>query len=384
MAAPAKHAHHLSVDIGPRPPASAAEATAAQYCSTVFEEARLETRVEHFKGLESFGRIYIPTTAAVLAGALLGTRRKARRRLGLALSVAGLAAFWGEQTSRWRPLTERMSDGPSQNVVAVLPALEEPRRRLVVVAHVDASRSGLMFHPRVAKDFRRSTLVGLANGLGSVGAWFLPRRLRRLVATAAVNALTNTLMLLIQREIWGKNVAGANDNASGTGVMLALAQTLALKPLRHTEVWFVGTGCEESDLVGMSAFMNRHGRDLEDAWFLNLDTVGGTGTTVSWITESSVLEALKADPHLVQLAEEVASEHPELGAEAGVWRTAGLDGDVAAVRGSRQMSIMALTPDGTLPNWHWPTDTYENLDEDVIDKCYQFAFELIRKFDRYA
>jgi hypothetical protein len=385
MASPAsKHAHHLSVDIGPRAPTSGAEAQAAHYCAEVLEGAGIRTRIQPFRGFRSFGQIYIPTTAAILAGALLGTTRRRRRILGTAIGTAGIAAFWGEQTSRFRPLTDRFASGPSQNVVGILEPSREARRRLVLVAHVDSSRSGLMFHPRLARDFRRNTLAGVAAGVISLLAWFLPRPLRRLSSALSTALLATSLAQLIEREAAGQDVNGGNDNASGAGVMLALAETLAQERPAHTEIWFLATGCEEADLIGMSAFINRHQKELEDAWFVGLDSVAGEGATLRWITTSSILEALHADPHLVRLAEEVAAAHPEFEAASGVWQSAGLDTDVAAVRGLRAMSVMALTREGTLPNWHWPTDTYENVDEGGLERCYGFTLELIRRFDAYA
>lgn len=382
MSSPAaKHAHHLSVEIGPRPPTEEAEARAAQYSASVFEGSGLATRIEPFQGLRSFGHIYIPLTAGMLASALTAARRKPHRLTGLALGAASLALLAGEQTKRNRPLTARIARRSSQNVVAVLPAAGHARQRLVLVAHIDSSRSGLAFHPKMAKDFRRNTLIGIGAGVATLAAPLLPRRLRRLLGTAASAVLANTLFALAHREIAGTDVAGANDNASGAGVLLALAETLALEPLVNTEVWFVATGCEESDLVGMSAFLDSHENELREATFLNFDTVAGMGTTLRWITESSILEALPADPNLVEIAEAVKAHHPEFEAEAGVWRAAGLDTDVAAVRGLKQMSLVALTPEGTLPNWHWPTDTYDNLDENAVERCYGFALEIIRRFD---
>lgn len=382
MSSPAaKHALHLSVEIGPRRSTEEGESRASHYCASVFEGAGLLTRVEPFLGLRSFGQVYIPLTAGILGAALLAARRKPRRVRGLTLGIASMAAFAGELTKRNRVLSDRLAKSPSQNLLAVLPAAEEMQRRLVLVAHIDSSRSGLAFHPKLAKDFRRNTMIGMGAGVAAVAAQLFPRRLRRLIGAAASAVIANALFMLVHREIAGTDVVGANDNASGAGVLLALAEVLALDPLKNTEVWFVATGCEESDLVGMSAFMDKHGHELQDAWFVNFDTVAGPGTTVRWITESSILEPLIADPQLIEIAEEVSDEHPEFEAEAGTWRSAGLDTDIAAVRGFKQMSVVAMTPDGTLPNWHWPTDVYENIDENVLERAYGFALEMIRRFD---
>lgn len=381
MSDPLKHLHHLSVEIGPRPPTSTAEAQAAEYCRSILEEAGIPPRLEPFKGLPSFGHTYIPIALGAALGALTGTLRRRHPLIGGGLASASLAAFWGENTSRWRPVSTHLARGPSQNVVAALAPSGEPRRRLVLAAHVDSSRSGWMFHPRLAASFRQSVLTAAGAAAASLAAWGLPRPLRRLVSAGAAAVFLNNLALLVQREVYGDDVDGANDNASGAAVQLALAQALTAQPPRNTEVWFVFTGCEESDLIGMRSFIDRHASELEHAYFLGFDTVAGRGATLRWTTTSGMLEMVRADPYLVRLAEETAAAHPEIGAEPGIWRTAGLDTDVAAVGGFKAMSLMALTPEGTLPNWHWPTDTADNIDDEGLESCLKFALELVRRFD---
>ena len=55
---------------------------------------------------------------------------------------------------------------------------------------------------------------------------------------------------------------GANDNASGVAVALALAKELSKKPLSHTEVHLAITGCEEVGAYGMAAFLEQHAAQL--------------------------------------------------------------------------------------------------------------------------
>ena len=53
-------------------------------------------------------------------------------------------------------------------------------------------------------------------------------------------------MLLILREVLYKISPGANDNASGVGVVLELMHYYSKKPLKNTEILAVFTGCEEA------------------------------------------------------------------------------------------------------------------------------------------
>ncbi len=63
---------------------------------------------------------------------------------------------------------------------------------------------------------------------------------------------------------------GANDNASGVAVLLALAQRL-----KGASVWFVAFGAEEVGLLGSFYFVERHASDLSGLHgMLNLDLMG--------------------------------------------------------------------------------------------------------------
>lgn len=376
-----KHVRYLAEDIGPRAPTSRAEARAAGYAADVLRGSGLDARIEPFHGIRSFGHIYLPIVAAMAIDALWAWRRKASRPFGLALGIAALGCTWGENTARFRPVSRAIAAGPSQNVVAVLPARVEARRKLVLVAHLDSSRSGLMFSRSMAPSFRRNALIGMTASFAMTLGWLLPTKLRRVVAAMSASPIFAHFASLIEREVRGKDVHGANDNASGAAVVLSLAAHLSASGLDHTEVWFVLTGCEESDRIGMQAFMDRNAKDLEDAWFIGFDTVGGRDTDVTWVTSSGLIEELKADRYLADLCARVAARNPDLAARPGTWRSAGLDTDIPAVRGLPVICLMALAQNGTLPDWHERTDTIEHLDPSAVERCLHFTMELVSAFD---
>ena len=91
---------------------------------------------------------------------------------------------------------------------------------------------------------------------------------------------------------------GANDNASGVAAVLALADTLARRPLRYTTV-VVLTGGEEQGLVGAFALAARPSWPLDRTRLLvNLDMVasGETGIGVFGAAEQpDVFAGMQAD-----------------------------------------------------------------------------------------
>src|SRR4030095_13653599 len=86
---------------------------------------------------------------------------------------------------------------------------------------------------------------------------------------------------------------GADDNASGTAAVLAIADALAKQPLRRRNIIFHLLSGEEIGLVGSNAFiMNPPVPLAEVAAYLNFDMVGrmqnnrlaadGTGSSDVW------------------------------------------------------------------------------------------------------
>jgi hypothetical protein len=196
----------------------------------------------------------------------------------------------------------------------------------------------------------------------------------------AILWLLLNLLVLLHREVYGKNVYGANDNASGTGVMLAVAEGLAREPLQNTEVWIAATGCEEVGVVGMSDLLTRHGQELQDALILNLDSVGAG--ELKYLTGEGLIKAYPSDPELLMFSAEVVRENPNLLFAPSEHRGLGTDAAGALIRGYRAMSIMAMDDDGVVPNWHWETDVVENLDEKNLVQTEMFLNLILKKIDQ--
>jgi len=57
---------------------------------------------------------------------------------------------------------------------------------------------------------------------------------------------------------------------------------------------------------------------------------------------------------------------------------------VPIVRGYKAMSIMAFDERGVLPNWHWPTDTVENIDRAALENAFKLVVGVVRKLDEKA
>lgn len=377
MIDPLEHIQRLASDIGPRPSAGEGERKAAAYIRERLEGFGFTVKTEGFRSPRSFGHLYIPiyllTLAGVAAAILLD-----RAALGLLLSGIALVAFLGENTTALKLVSAVVPKGRSQNVVGRLAPKELPRRRLILCAHYDSTRSGLMWHPSLVGRFRLTfLLLTLSMALIPVALAVAAATQTRTAALAAIPLglyVAYALILLLHREVGFKHVAGANDNASGVGVMLTLCEALATDNPADTEVMALATGCEEAGMVGMQAFIRKHADELERAWIINIDNVGGGG--VFYTTSEGMLLRHKTSDELREVAEKVASL-PGMDVTGRPFRVMSTDAEPVLLRRLDAISVMA--GNGVPANWHWKTDTVDNIDPDSVDTAYRFVEAMVRR-----
>ena len=174
-------------------------------------------------------------------------------------------------------------------------------------------------------------------------------------------------------------VPGANDNGTGVITLIDLARSLAETPTSSVKVMLVSTS-EEGLCEGMSAFAHRHFPELppERTFILSVDTVGS--------------------PHLLFLRGEGMfgiNEYPAAALELcdGVAEELGIDlmpnlrlrnatDGVIALDAGYQCAAMCSVTDLKQPaNYHWPTDTPENVDYDTLADACRLVEGIVRRLD---
>jgi hypothetical protein len=306
--------------------------------------------------------------------------------------VGGLAAASVAQDisvgSRWfRRLLRRKT---TTNVIAEFgdPAAT---RTVVVCAHHDAARSGLVFHPELPRiPLRRfplllrhshttpPTMLGAVCGplLVSLGALLKRPGLR--TTGAALSAGYAAAMLNIGTS---PVVPGANDNATGVAALLSLGRWLGREQIQGLRVILLSTGSEESFMEGMDAFIRRHGDNLdrETTDFLCLDTVGSPHLL---LLEGEGMLAMREYPkQFLRLIKQCADD-------AGVNFVTGLrfrnatDGSVTLKHGYRTAMIGSCDQYKIPTNYHWPTDVRDNVDFGSVADATRVAQVLIDRLAR--
>ena len=370
-----------------RPSASEGERRAAESLTRELREAGCrDVRIEEERAHGGYWwPLGLPNAAAALV-ALAGWRR------GAALvGAAGAAAVYddvggGRLWFRRRALPHRTT----HNVVAEA-GDPDGARTVVFLAHHDAAHSGLVFHPALPRAGMKAMprqharanqsvpiLYGTFLGPLLIGLWgLLGRRPLRgaglFFAVGATATMTNIGMSRV--------VPGANDNLSAVATLVALAHALRENPPEGVRVLLVSTGSEESFMEGMQAFRRRHfgGLDRDTTEFVCLECVGSPELCVvegegmlrmRWYTDATRERLARA------------------GLDAGVRLRRGLrtvaatDGLIALRAGYPTCTLGGVDETKFPSNYHWPSDTPDNLSWSSIEAAVAVCEEFVRGRER--
>ncbi len=170
----------------------------------------------------------------------------------------------------------------SRNVYAIAPPDHEVRGKLVVISHVDTHRTPWIWtSPATYKIYRLLSTLGIVAFLSCFLIYtisiFAPSKTLLLLSLIPTVIVLTILFMVVQAER-SPHTCGANDNASGVGFVLSMAERLKEEPLPFTEVWLVVVGCEEVGADGSMDFVHRHKAELADAAFLIIDGIGAEGS----------------------------------------------------------------------------------------------------------
>ena len=322
-----------------------------------------------------------------VAGAVSNTRF-----LRLAAGALAVGGAWDDLRLNRRFVRRRLlRQKRTLNVVAEF-GDASAEDTVLVIAHYDAAHSGLVFHPEIPRVVLRRfpwllarsnttppTMWGTVAGpamvaLSSVTSGRLGRRLRGLGALVSLGYVGAMIDIGLRRV-----VPAANDNASGVAAMLSLAHTLAAQPPRM-RVLLLATGSEESILEGMCAFGRRHFATLprDRTHVINIDTVGSPRLLV--LEAEGMLGMWKYGQAFVARVHGCARELEIELVPKLRFRNA-TDGAVALKAGYQTVTLASVDEYKTPSNYHWPTDTPENVNYETVADAARLVNGVIRELD---
>jgi hypothetical protein len=382
------HIQYLSKTIGSRGSCTSDERQAAEYTAEQMQSLGVQdVRLEPYKGAPSTYRPYALTFSIALLGTLGVWLFPGRWMLAFAavLSALGAWAMLAETdfTNNWARWL--LPKGVSQNAVGVIPPTGETKSRVVLCAHVDTHRTPViyasktwntLFNLLVAGSLVSMLVSALAYTLGAVFSWEWVRWIGLAAAAMEIFALVMSL-----HADFTPYSPGANDNASGVGVILGIAQHLVQKPLDQTKVLLVFTGCEETASYGMVSFLDTHADELgKDTVYIIIDQVGFGH--LCFLAADGLIRKHATHPRALELARAAANALPDIITTERVG-LAYTDAVPVTKRGLVALTLCALPPPGSDDSihWHQMTDTLDHVDPQSLENALDFTWQILKDID---
>ncbi len=396
MTAAAEIAASLSAT-GDRGVGTDAERRAAAWLADeIARPGKREAQLETFWSRPNWAMAQTWHVGLGLAGSLVSVSSPA---VGAALLGLALLSVLADATLGISPGRRLTPEHASQNVVSLAPPRRDggsPPVRLIITANLDAGRQALAYRTGLRRPFARlrtSTVrrapgwagwlaialaLTLATALvragGSHAAWI---KVLQLIPTAG---LVIALALLLEMAGAGWSPA-ANDNASGTGVAIALTRALDAAPPAHAAVDLVLSGAGDGQDLGLRRYLRSHREHRADNTVILGLGPAGEGRP-AWLRSDGPLIPLAHSRTLRRLAAEVAAREPEL--ELHELRGRGSSPGLSARQlGLPSVALTARSADGLVPRSHQSGDTAEHLNDAVIEQMLLAGLALADAIDAY-
>ena len=180
-----------------------------------------------------------------------------------------------------------------------------------------------------------------------------------------------------------KAAPGAMDNLSGIATAIAVAKYFKENPseCKDARIIVMGTGAEESGLVGALDFVKKHKDDKEmfdeNTYVLNLDSFRDYDHFN--VVKKDTLQFMPFDAELVSISQKALAN---CGVEVHTIENpvGGSDSTAFARAGIKTVTLNAQDPRPT-NYYHTTNDTLENLNIDTLDKGFDVIKEVMRLID---
>lgn len=356
------------------------ERHAAEYIRGRLEESSPFAQIEDFYSVDGYPYLFAMYYAEFFFVAVIALWFPwVMFGYGLAVFLLYMAEFTGYSVlSRFLPQYE------TQNVSARYPCAT-PKRLLVVSANYDSpkdtpwTRESMLprlrwIHAGLVCAMVLVVASCAAQGLGLFEE--APVRIDLIIRWAAVTMLSAAGVGLYVGARGSEFTPGANNNASGVSVLLALADRLHARPLENTEVWVVATGSKELWLSGMRSFFRGLKVDKPSTYFLNVTSVGSGPPR--FVTGEGMLAVYKSAPEWLEVARECAGEYR---ARPMVYHGPPTDALIPLARGHKAMSVTGAVEGESLAARYAEEDRVGRIDLNALENTADFVEDLVRRLD---
>ncbi|MFL5891761.1 MAG: M28 family metallopeptidase [Solirubrobacterales bacterium] len=369
-----------------RPTASLGERRAAEWLLGKLRDHGASGEIQLHKAHGTFWWPLGLAAAGALASGVLALR--GRRVLAGALAAAIGAAAFDDLPPGGRRFRGVLPQRTGTTVVTEM-GPPDAERTVVLVAHHDAAHAGLVYHPAIPQlvfgqapwliqrvDTSPPLLAPVVVIPALIGAGAATGNDSLVKAAMALAAVSGAALADIGRR---GTVPGANDNATGIAVLVAIARALAEAPTRTVRVMLVSTS-EEALCEGMQVFAQRHFGDLphDSTFFLSIDTVGSPHLLV--LRGEGMIRMREYPARSLELLDGLADE---LGIDLfpNLRLRNATDGIYPLAAGYECASLCSCTDLKQPANYHWPTDTPENVDYGTVSDAVRLTEAMVRRLD---
>lgn len=165
---------------------------------------------------------------------------------------------------------------------------------------------------------------------------------------------------------------GANDNASGTALLMEMANKIKQKPLKINAVFIAFAG-EEAGLIGSNYYVNNPSIDLKKVRFVINTDIMGSGedgvTVVNATLHDREFQMLKNINQKKSYLKEIKSRGPAANSDH-YWFTQ---------KGVPSFFLYTMGPN---KNYHDIFDTYENLSFSATENVFYLLYDFAKKLTK--
>lgn len=257
------------------------------------------------------------------------------------------------------------------------------KKKIIISAHIDTQKGSLMFSPKIVGRLK------MIFNVGYVGFALIPLGIALKVMN--ISFVSNVLLglgilitfsmivFLLICQLGGKYTNGANDNGSGVSLALAIADHYANNKDKFpddVQLVFLFTGSEETGERGMKYFLKRYKRLLDsNTQFIILDNLGAGKLT--YLEGEGMIIYRKAGKMLLDVADLMAKEYPENTVQKRRNLLLPTDALPVLASGFDAIAFLSMDEDGSIKNYHWFTDTIENVDSKLLRYEESFLIEYV-------
>lgn len=293
----AERAQQIAVEIverfGARPAGSEAEDRARSWTEELLRTWGYSVK----RQLVSFPPFPQRSFSIALIGLYLAVSSWLIYAMPIAAVLAPVCLYFLPNLLRWE-IKRRKTGAASENLYAA-PDETQTGKRLLLVAHLDTapvrgvSGMALRLYGRSLDLAQRMAFAVAAGAILKILGLSLPQGLVFLLGTlgAAAGGWLAVAELLNQYRAPGNFSPGANDNASGVGAVLALAQYFASHPVEHLRIEVLISTAEETGMHGARAFARS--LDLGSGYHILAFDMVGTGGDLRYAVRDGTWRALK-------------------------------------------------------------------------------------------